>query len=178
VHLQASISKTLQQWQSLPTTGPLYQFQGADAPRNTRLKLAQPTQVRDHFLLLQWQEAQVCHKLADTRSRGAKAPAAVEVALLQGEPSRSGKGLEWALPPGAPAQSVLWSLPQANQLRTFSLQGRRATAAGGASTAAWEPLGSVVVYHLAQNGETRPNPPQPLPQGDRRSRRQTDGPRG
>lgn len=180
VPVYASISKTLQQWQSLPTTGPLYQFQGADAPRNTRLQLAQPTQVRDHFLLLQWQgDASVTIKALQTRTaETAKVPAAVEVALLQGEPSRSGKGLEWALPPGAQVQSVLWSLPQANQLRTFSLQGRRATAAGGASTAAWEPLGSVVVYHLAQNGETRRNPPHLLPAGDWRSLRLTDWPSG
>lgn len=180
VHLQASISKTLQHWQSLPTAGPLFQFQGQDAPRNTRLQLAQAHAVKDHFLLLQW-PANAEVKIQALRPRiaqGAPAPAAVTAGLPPGEAARSGKGLEWSLPPGAQVQSVLWSLPQPNQLRTFTLQGRRATSPPGSSTAPWEPLGSVVVYHLVQNGEVRRSPAHPLPPGDWRTLRLTDWPSG
>lgn len=179
VHLQASLSKTLQQWQSLPTTGPLYQFQGANAPRNTRLQFTSPQAVQDHFLLLQWPAnagVQVQSVQPRTVSE-APAPAVVEVGLPQGEPAPGGKGLEWTLPPGAQTLSVQWSLPQPNQLRTLSLQGRRASTTGS-SAPAWEPLGTVVVYHLVQNGEVRRNPPHALPPGDWHTLRLTDWPSG
>lgn len=179
VHLQASLSKTLQQWQSLPTTGPLYQFQGMDAPRNTRLQFTSPQTVQDHFLLLQWPaNAGVQVQSVQPRTVGqAPAPAVVEVGLPAGEPAPGGKGLEWTLPPGAQTLSVQWSLPQPNQLRTLALQGRRASP-HGAPAAAWEPLGTVVVYHLVQNGEERRNPPHPLPPGNWHTLRLTDWPGG
>lgn len=179
VHLQASLSKTLQQWQSLPTTGPLYQFQGADAPRNTRLQFTSPQAVQDHFLLLQWPASagvQV-HSVQPRTVGEAPAPTVVEVGLPAGEPAPGGKGLEWTLPPGAQTLSVQWSLPQPNQLRTLALQGRRASPSG-APAAAWEPLGTVVVYHLVQNGEVRRNPPHALPPGPWHTLRLSDWPGG
>lgn len=179
VHLQASLGKTLQQWQGVPTTGPLYRFSGANAPRNTRLQFTQARAVQDHFLLLQWPaNAQVQVQGLQVRTVAA-APAAppVEVGLPPGERAPSGKGLEWTLPPGAAVQSVQWQLAQPQQLRTYQLQGRRATAKGS-STSVWESLGSVVVYHLQQAGEVRHNGPYPLPAGAWRTLRLTDWPNG
>lgn len=180
VHLQASLSKTLQQWQNLPTAGPLYQFAGTDAPRNTRLQLTGAQAVHGHFLLLQWPAntpVQV-HALRARTVVGAPAPSLVEMKLPPGELARDGKGLEWALPPGAQLQSVQWSLPQPNQLRTLQLQGRRASSASNAASKAWEPLGTVLVYHLVQNGEVRHSPAHTLPPGDWHTLRLSDWPSG
>ncbi|MDT8991367.1 DUF3999 family protein [Curvibacter sp. APW13] len=180
VHLQASLSKTLQQWQSVPTTGPVYRFAGSGAPSNLRLQFSSPQQVQDQFLLLQWPaSAQVKVQALQLRTvSAAPTPAMVEVGLPPGDPARSGKGLEWTLPPGAHVASVQWSLTQPNQLRTYQLQGRRATSPGSNSTAAWESLGSVVVYHLQQGANIRHNAPHPLPAGDWRTLRLTDWPSG
>lgn len=174
VHLQASLSKTLQQWQNLPTAGPLYQFAGPDAPRNTRLQFARAQTLEGHFLLLQWPAGagvQV-HAVRTRTLTTAPAPAVVEVGLPEGEPSRNGPGLEWTLPAGAQVQTVQWRTPQPNQLRTLALQGRRH------NSSTWEPLGTVVVYHLVQNGEARHNPPHTLPAGAWRSLRLRDWPGG
>lgn len=180
VHLQASLSKTLQQWQSVPTTGPVYRFAGSGAPANMRLQFSSAQQVQDQFLLLQWPaSAQVKVQGLQLRTvNAAPAAALVEVGLPPGEPARSGKGLEWTLPTGARVMSAQWSMALPNQLRTYQLQGRRATSAGGNSTAKWEPLGSVVVYHLQQGSDTRHNAPYPLPAGDWRTLRLTDWPSG
>lgn len=180
VHVQASMGKTLQQWQHLPTTGPLYRFAGADAPRNTRLQFTTAQALHDHFVLLQW-PANAEVQVQAVRPRlvaAAAAPAVVEVGLPTGEPAPNGQGLEWTLPPGAQVQSVLWRLPSPNQLRTFALQGRRASNPAGSASPAWEPLGSVVVYHLVQDGEVRQNGPHTLPPGAWKALRLRDWPAG
>lgn len=179
VHVQASTSKTLQQWSELPTTGPLYRFAGDGAPRNTRLQFASAHSLHEQFLLLQWPANAGVQVKALRPQFVAHAPAAsvVEVGLPAGEPAPNGQGLEWTLPPGAQVQSVHWKLPAANQLRTYQLQGRRAAAVGSASPA-WEPLGTVVVYHLVQGGEVRQSGPHPLPPGAWKTLRLSDWPAG
>lgn len=179
VHVQASSSGTLQQWQNLPTTGPLYRFAGEGAPRNTRLQFSSAQSLTGQFLLLHW-PANAAVQVQAVRPQlvsDAPAPALVEVGLPAGEPSANGQGLEWALPPGAQVQSVQWKLPAANQLHTYQLQGRRASAPGSASPA-WESLGTVVAYHLVQGGAVRQNGPHPLPPGAWKSLRLRDWPAG
>lgn len=180
VHVQASTSKTLQQWNSLPTTGPLYRFAGDSAPRNTRLQFTSAHSLQGQFLLLQWPAAagvQV-QALRPQLVPTAPAPAVVEAHLPAGEPATNGQGLEWTLPSGAHVQSVQWRLPAPNQLRTFQLQGRRASGPTGSPAPAWEPLGTVVVYHLVQEGAARHNAPHPLPPGAWKSLRLSDWPGG
>ncbi|MGQ0710727.1 MAG: DUF3999 family protein [Rhodoferax sp.] len=177
VHLHASLSKTLQQWQAVPSTGPLYRFAGAGAPQNMRLQWAQAQSVQDQFLLLQWPANAGVHIKAATARlvADAEVPPVVEADLPPGQAARDGKGLEWTLPVAARVLSVQWQLPQPLQLRTYQLQGRRAS---GTASAPWEPLGSVVVYHLVQGGETRRSPPLPLPAGDWRKLRLSEWPSG
>lgn len=180
VHVQASTSKTLQQWASPPTTGPLYRFAGDGAPRNTRLQFTSAQTLHGQFLLLQWPataSVQV-NALRPQLVSTAPAPAVVEAQLPAGEPAPNGQGLEWTLPSGAHVQSVQWRLPAPNQLRTFQLQGRRASGPTGSPSPAWEPLGTVVVYHLVQEGAARHNTPHPLPPGAWKSLRLSDWPGG
>lgn len=178
VNVLASASSTLQQWQSLPTTGPLYHFAGPGAPHNTRLQFSSTVPLHDQFVLLQWPAEAGVQVQAVRPQLVAAAPEQplLELGLPAGEPAPNGKGLEWALPPGAPVQSVQWRLSAANQLRTFHLQGRRASTTAGNPSAPWESLGTVVVYHLVQGGLARQNGPQPLPPGAWKALRLSDWP--
>lgn len=180
VHMQASTSSTLQHWQNLPTTGPLYHFAGPGAPHNTRLQFASAQSLHEQFLLLQW-PANAGVQVQAVRPQlvtAAPAPLLVKAGLPIGVPASNGQGLDWTLPPGAQVQSVQWTLPAANQLRIFQLQGRRDSAAVGHPSQAWESLGTVVVYHLVQGDVVRQNEPYRLPPGAWKTLRLRDWPAG
>ena len=180
LHVHASISRTLQQWQAVSNQGPLYAFEGAGAPRNMALRLASPTAMKDNFLMLQW-PALPGVVLRNVRVRTVEDRPGddwLAMALPQNPTTQDSKGLQWSLPAGASVHAVQWSVNQANQLHTLSLQGQRSANADRKRPAAWEPLGTVVVYQVQQNGELRRNAPHALPPGDWRALRLTEWPGG
>jgi hypothetical protein len=180
LHLQASVSRTLQQWQVVSNQGPLYAFEGPGAPRNSQLRLSSPTSMKGNFLLLQW-SALPGVVLRSVRVRTVDDRPGDDWLVLelpQDPATQDSKRLQWTLPVGASVHAMQWSVNQPNQLHTLSLQGQRSANPDRKRPAAWEPLGTVVVYEVLQNGEVRRNPPHVLPPGEWRALRLTEWPGG
>ena len=55
VPISVATSTDLKEWTNVPTNGPLFQFDGADAPANSTLELGQPLALQGRYLRLTWE---------------------------------------------------------------------------------------------------------------------------
>lgn len=157
VPVMVATSTDLKDWTVVGTKGPLFQFDGADAPVNTTLELRQPLQLEGRYLRLAW-TGQAGVNVQSLRARVAgpqTVPAPLRSVLPTGTPDGTG-GLSWNLPFAAPISALHLQAVQDNTLVPVRIQGR------GDAAQPWRTLASTVVYRLDSVGTGNSNPPTPL----------------
>jgi len=157
IPMVVSVSSDLKTWSSVATKGPLFQFDGADAPVNRMLELEQPLSLEGRYLRLSWSgqaETRVASVSARVASH-ASAPQAVRAALGAGVGDGT-SALSWTLPFATPIAALHLQTLQDNTLVPVRIQGR------GEPGQPWRNLASTVVYRLSSTGQGDGNPATPL----------------
>lgn len=153
VHLALASSDDLQDWRPVPVKGPLFRFDGADAPASSTLELQQPLNPQGRYLRLSW-AGQSGVKLVSITGRVAPQTAVlprVRSALPVGTPD--GSSLSWSLPFATPIAALHLQATQDNTLLPLRISGR------ADATQLWRTLASTVVYRLDTVGQGSSNPP-------------------
>ncbi len=156
VPVSVATSTDLKDWSPVATKGPLYTFDGPDAPASTTLAFRHPTLLKGRYLRLSW-PGQTGVRLRSLTAR---------VASTQTTP----EPLRWPLPPGTvDDNSLSWTLPFAAPIAAVHLQAARDNTLVpvrilGRNDVAqpWRTLASSVVYRLDSVGQGNSNPPTPL----------------
>lgn len=157
VPIAVSTSADLKDWSTVATRGPLFQFDGADAPGTTTLELRQPLTVQGRYLRLAWpgQTGVSVRSLVARVAATQSAPAPVRSVLPLGTPDGS-NALHWTLSFATPLAALHLQAVQDNTLVPVRIQGR------GDAAQPWRTLASAVVYRLDTVGQGSSNPPTPL----------------
>lgn len=158
VHLELASSSDLQTWTPVPVKGPVFRFDGADAPANTALELQQAQSFQNRYLRVRWAGADgvrlhsVTGRVASPRER------AEPVSTDLGEGTAEGAFAKvWNLPFATPVLALRVQAQQDNALVPLRISGRADAAQP------WRLLASTVVYRMDTVAGGRSNPPQPLP---------------
>jgi hypothetical protein len=157
VNLSVTSSADLKEWTSIAVKGPVFRFDGADAPVSTTLQLLQPLHVQGRYLRLGW-GAQAGVRVSGLTGRVAPvqaAPAPVRAALPPGTPEGV-NSLSWTLPFATPIATLDVQATQNNTLVPVQVLGRND------ATQVWRTLASALVYRLDTVGSGSRNPPTPL----------------
>jgi hypothetical protein len=156
VPVTVASSADLKDWTPVATKGPLYTFDGPDAPVNSTLEFRQPMVLKGRYLRLSW-PGQTGVTMRSLTARVAS-------------PQTTPESLRWPLPPGVvDGNSLSWMLPFATPVAAVHLQAARDNTLVpvrilGRNDAAqpWRTLASSVVYRLDTVGQGNSNPPTPL----------------
>jgi hypothetical protein len=153
VHVAVATSTDLMDWTPVPTKGPLFQFDGADAPANTTLELTQPLQVQGRYLRLSWpgQSGVKLRALTGTVAASQTVAAPLRAALPPGTPDGN-NALNWNLPFATPIAALQLQAVQNNSLVPVRILGR------AEASQPWRTLASSVVYRLDGVGQGGSNP--------------------
>jgi hypothetical protein len=153
VHLELASSDDLLDWTPLPVKGPLFRFDGADAPSNSTLELQQAQSLQGRYLRLRWagQEGVKVQSFTARVAATLSLPAPVRAALPAGTPD--GSSLTWALPFATPMAALHLQALQDNTLVPVRISGRNDAAQ------LWRTLASSVVYRLDTVGQGSSNAP-------------------
>ena len=143
VHIQLATSSDLKTWVDVPVAGPVFRFDGPDAPSNSALELAAPLALQGRYLRLSWDEG-----LSGVAVRGVlgrlvtptAAAATIRAQLPTG--TQEGKALVWQLGFGTPIVAVHVQAMQDNTLLPLRIAGRMD------ASQPWRTLASTVVYRL------------------------------
>lgn len=156
VPLTVSTSADLKDWTPVATKGPVFQFDGVDAPTNFTLAFRQPVRVKDRYLRLAWAGqdgvavTSVTGRVAPTHSEPAPLRSVLPTATVDGS------SLNWALPFATPIVALHLQAQQDNTLLPVRILGR------GDSAQPWRTLASSVVFRLDTVGHGSGNLPTPL----------------
>lgn len=158
VHLGLASSSDLQTWIPVPVKGPVFRFDGADAPANTALELQQAQSFQNRYLRLRWAAADGV-RLHSVTGRVARPREQAEPVLTDvGEGTVDGAFARvWNLPFATPVLALQVQALQDNTLVPLRISGR------GDAAQPWRLLASTVVYRMDTVAGGRSNPPQPLP---------------
>jgi hypothetical protein len=158
VHIELASSTDLQDWTPVLLKGPVFRFDGSDAPANTALDLQQPQSFQGRYLRLRW-AGQDGVRLSSVTGRVATARQAAEpVRLDVGEGTPEGAFARvWSLPFATPVLALHIEAVQDNTLVPLRISGR------ADATKPWRLLASTVVYRMDTVAGGRSNPAQPLP---------------
>jgi hypothetical protein len=158
VHIAVFSSPDLKNWTSVPVRGPVFRFEGQDAPGNTRLEFVQPTRLEGRYLQLGWSQTS---GVALASARGLLAPDSAAPQQVQAElPAGTLEGQEsqsWALDIATPMLSLELQAARDNTLVPVRIQVRNDAAQP------WRTIAQTVVYRLNLQGQIRSNPALPLP---------------
>jgi hypothetical protein len=158
VNLELASSENLQDWTPVPVKGPLFHFEGVDAPHNTTLVLQQTWQPRGRYLRLRWpgqdgvSVTSITGQLAADRTQPAPLRAALPAGLADGK-----AGLSWTLPFATPITALQLQAVQDNTLVPVRIAGRMDAAQP------WRNLASTVVFRLDSVGTGAVNAPVTMP---------------
>ena len=157
VHLQLETSTNLQDWQTVPVKGPLFRFDGSDAPNSTLLELQQPLDVKGRYLRLGWagQDGVQVSAITGQVAMPHTQPARVRATLPAGTPD--GNSLVWTLPFATPLMALHLQATQDNTLVPVRISGR------SDASQPWRTLASAVVYRLDTVGQGSSNSALALP---------------
>ncbi len=157
VPISVAYSTDLKDWTPVETRGPVFQFDGADAPINTTLELRQPLPLQGRYLKLAWpgQEGVKLQSLTGRVAASHTAPAPLRATLPAG--TLDGNSVSWALPFATPIAALHLQTTQNNSLVPLRIQGR------SEASQPWRTLASTVVYRLDSVGpQGSSNPATPL----------------
>jgi hypothetical protein len=157
VHIELASSTDLQDWTPIALKGPVFRFDGSDAPSNTALELQQPQSFQGRYLRLRW-AGQDGVRLSSVTGRVATARQAAEPVRLEvGEGTPEGAFARvWSLPFATPVLALHIEAVQDNTLVPLRISGR------ADATKPWRLLASTVVYRMDTVAGGRSNPAQPL----------------
>lgn len=157
VPIQVAVSEDLKEWTPVATKGPLFQFDGTDAPANTTLELAKPLQVQGRYLRLSWpgQNGVKLRGLTGTVA-ASQTPAAPLRATLPPGTADGNAALNWVLPFATPIAALHLQAPRNNSLVPVRILGRFE------ASQPWRTLAPSVVYRLDGAGQASSNPPTAL----------------
>jgi hypothetical protein len=158
VHLEVASSDNLRDWSPVAVKGPVFRFDGSDAPAQTALELSQPQSFQGRYLRLSWgaqtgvRLQSATGRVADTREPVERLRTDLGASTPDGAYARV-----WTLPFATPVQAVYAQAQQDKALIPVRLSGR------SDSAQPWRLLASSVVYRLDTVGGGRSNPPQEIP---------------
>ncbi len=157
VPITVATSTDLKDWTPVATKGPLFQFDGTDAPANTTLELFQPLQVQGRYLRLSWpgQTGVKLRGLTGTVAASQTTATPLRAALPPGTAEGNG-ALSWTLPFATPIAALHLQAPQNNILVPVRIMGRFE------ASQPWRTLAPSVVYRLDGAGQGSSNPPTAL----------------
>lgn len=157
VNLSVASSVDLKDWTSVPVKGPVFRFEGADAPASTTLSLLQPLFLQGRYLRLSWagQTGVSIAALTGRVTTSQATPAPLRAALPTGTPQGSGS-LSWVLPFATPIEAVDVQATRDNTLVPVRILGRND------ATQTWRTLTPALVYRLDGIGQGSRNLPTPL----------------
>ncbi len=157
VPVTVATSADLKEWTTVPTNGPLFQFDGTDAPANSTLELGQPLALQGRYLRLTW-EGQSDVKLQSLTGRVASGPSLIKRLRAPLPPAtlEGNNGLNWSLPFATPIAAVHVQAAHNNTLAPIRIMGRNEP------SLPWRLLATSVVYRLDTVGQGSGNPPTPL----------------
>ena len=156
VHLRLERSTNLKDWDTLPVKGPVFRFDGADAPSNLLLELPLTANLRDHYLRLSWAGQDGVRLLGFTGLVAGISPPSAHVRANLPAGHADGLGLVWNLPFATPLAALHVQAAQDNTLVPVRISGRSDMAQP------WRTLASTVVYRLDTVGQGSSNPALPL----------------
>lgn len=161
VHMTVETSADLQHWTAVAVGGPLFQFDGADAPHNTVLTFQTPVNLSGRYLRLNWKGSTgvtvqaVEGHVAPHHTPPALLRADLPAGTLQTRNAR--EGLEWSLGFATPLAALHLQATQNNSWVPVRIQGRND------ASQPWRTLASSVVYRIdAQGAADNPHTPTPL----------------
>ena len=151
VPVTVAVSPDLKTWTTVGTTGPLYRFDGTDAPANATLTFKSALHVKDRYLRLGW-------AANDVQLRGAlgvvaqDAPPATRVRLpLSAGALNERESQTWTWSFATPIQALVLTSGDDATMLPVRIQGRNDAAEP------WRTLGAGVVYRVTQGTEVRSN---------------------
>jgi len=157
VHLTLASSADLAQWTPVPVQGPVFRFEGAGAPTQQTLQLAQPLRLQGRYLRLGW-DAQTGVQVQGVTGIVAQtlaAPSSIRAPLPAGIADGS-SAMDWPLSFATPLAALRLSTTQDNTLVPVRILGRND------ATQAWRPLAQGVLFRLGSDSPSAVNPPIPL----------------
>jgi hypothetical protein len=152
VHFTLASSSDLAHWTPVPLRGPLYQFEGVDAPRQLTLELQQALPLQGRYLRLDWAGQQGVRVDRVSVSPALVAPPRVRAALAPGM-ADGRSSLTWALDFATPLAALQLSTSRDNTLVPVRILGRNDAAQP------WRVLTQTAVYQLGAAGAQTRNPP-------------------
>ncbi len=157
VHLTLASSADLAQWTPVPVQGPVFRFEGAGAPAQQTLQLAQPLRLQGRYLRLGW-DAQTGVQVQGVTGIVAQtlaAPGRIRAPLSAGMADGS-SAMDWPLSFATPLAALRLSTTQDNTLVPVRILGRND------ATQPWRPLAQGVLFRLGSDSPGAVNPPIPL----------------
>jgi hypothetical protein len=159
VTLRVSTSADLAQWTPARVRGPVFRFEGANAPRNDTLEFETPLALEGRYLRLDWQGEQ---DIAVEGVTGLVAKAAPKRQLVGATlpPGRAdgASALEWELGFATPIAEMQLTTQRHNTLVPVRVLGRNQL------SEPWRELARAVVWRLGVPGSEHANPATPMPQ--------------
>ncbi len=153
VHFSLASSTDLAHWTPVALKGPLFRFDGADAPSSQTLSLQQPLPLEGRYLRLSWDRqtpVQVQHMVGSVAATWTPPPR-VRATLAPGMAEGSAS-LTWSLDFAAPLAALHLSTSRDNALVPVRILGRNDAAQP------WRLLAQTVVYRLGTAAQPSTNP--------------------
>ncbi|MBK9236141.1 MAG: DUF3999 family protein [Rhodoferax sp.] len=154
IHFSLASSTDLVRWTPIALKGPLFRFDGVDAPSNQTLVLQQPLALEGRYLRLSWDGqagVQVQHMLG--RVATTWTPPARVRAPLAGAVAEGSTSLTWSLDFAAPLAALHLSTTRDNALIPVRILGRNDAAQP------WRLLAQTAVYRLGTPDQPSTNAP-------------------
>ncbi len=154
VHFSLASSSDLVHWTPLALRGPLFRFEGENAPANQTLELAQPYKPEGRYLRLSWDaQANVQVKgFTGTLAPAWVAPSPVRASLPPGILDGT-TSITWPIDFATPLAALHLTSSRPNTLVPVKILGRND------SSQPWRLLGQTVVYRVGSAGQETSNPP-------------------
>ena len=152
VNMALARSSDLVHWSAVAVKGPLFRFEGTDAPGNKTLQLQQPLQLENQYLRLEWEDTAGVN-VASAIGRVAQAHQAAPPvsAPLSGMVAEGKHSLIWPIDFAMPLAALHLQTTRANTLVPVRILGRNDT------SQAWRPMAQGVVYRIGPAGQEKTN---------------------
>jgi hypothetical protein len=153
VHFALASSADLKQWTPVAVRGPVFRFDGANAPTNQVLELSHALPLEGRYLRLSWEGQggvtlqDITGSVAQTTAPPARVRAALPPGVQDGDTA-----LKWPLDFATPLAGLQLRALRDNVLVPVRVWGRNDAAQP------WRLLAQTVMYRVGTNGQERSNP--------------------
>ncbi len=153
VHFALASSTDLKQWTPVAVRGPVFRFDGADAPINQVLELSNALPLEGRYLRLSWegQGGVTLQEITGSVAQATAPPARVLATLAPGVQDGD-SALKWPVNFATPLAGLQLRALRDNVLVPVRVWGRNDAAQP------WRLLAQTVLYRVGANGQERNNP--------------------